>query len=147
MSRCSTPGRSSDGSRSPGESEGVNALDFGPDGTRLAAGYADGTVVVWDLPTRSQVHTFRGHAKEVTDLAFNPDGQDPLLASLPTGCSSPGTSTGTRGFPGWRSFPAQPGGVDLARSIPSPDGTKVLYQAYNHSIWTPEHPVPRPGDG
>ena len=33
------------------ESEGVNALEFGPDGTQLAAGYADGRIVVWDLPS------------------------------------------------------------------------------------------------
>ncbi|MET0787890.1 MAG: hypothetical protein ABWY33_01490, partial [Cellulomonas sp.] len=114
------------------ESEGVSALDFGPDGSRLAAGYADGTIIVWDVPTRGQVRTLHGHTREVTDLAFNPDGEtlysvapDRLLLAWDVG--------GSRGYPGWRAFDAQPAGFDLARSIPSPDGTKVLYMAYGGS--------------
>lgn len=115
-----------------GESGGVSALAFGPEGTQLAAGYADGTVVVWDLAARQAVHTFRGHAKEVSDLTFSPDGNtlysvapDRLLLAWDVG--------GTRGFPGWRSFPEAPAGRAVHASDPSPDGRQVLYSAYGHA--------------
>lgn len=112
-----------------GESEGVNALEFGPDSDRLAAGYADGKIVVWDLPTRGQVQSFLGHTTEVTDMAFSPDGHT-LYSVAPDRMLLAWDLDGTRGFPGWRSFSAEPSGLDLARSIPSPDGSKVLYQSY-----------------
>lgn len=114
------------------QSEGVSALEFAPDGRRLAAGYADGTIVVWDLASRGQAHTLHGHAKEVSDLGFRPDGStlysvapDKLLLAWDLG--------GTRGYPGWQTFSAQPVGFDLARSVASPDGTTVLYYAYGGS--------------
>jgi WD40 repeat protein len=116
-----------------GESEGVNALEFGPDGTQLAAGYADGKIVVWDLPSRGQVHSFLGQTKEVTDMAFGPDGKA-LYSVAPDGLLLAWDLDGTRGFPGWRSYSAEPEGIDLARSIPSPDGTKVMYQSYGNGV-------------
>ncbi|WP_456843935.1 nSTAND1 domain-containing NTPase [Cellulomonas sp. P5_C6] len=116
-----------------GESEGVNALEFGPDGNRLAAGYTDGKIVVWDLPTRGQAHDFLGHTKEVTDLAFSPDGGT-LYSVAPDQMLLAWDLDGTGGFPGWRSFPTEPEGIDLARSIPSPDGAKVMYQSYGNGL-------------
>lgn len=116
-----------------GESEGVNALEFGPDGTRLAAGYTDGKIVVWDLPTRSQARALLGHTKEVTDLAFSPDGTT-LYSVAPDRMLLAWDLDGTGGFPGWRSYPTEPEGIDLARSIPSPDGTKVMYQSYGNGL-------------
>ncbi|WP_028048656.1 BTAD domain-containing putative transcriptional regulator [Cellulomonas sp. URHD0024] len=116
-----------------GESEGVNALQFGPDPTQLAAGYADGEIVVWDLPSRGQLHAFRGHTKEVTDMSFSPDGHT-LYSVAPDGLLLAWDLDDSSGFPGWRTYPAEPEGVDLARSIPSPDGTKVLYQSYGNGV-------------
>ncbi len=57
----------------------VNALDLY--GDLLVAGYADGTVRVWDLAsdTRAPI-TLTGHTDAVTDVAFSPDGT--LIASI-----------------------------------------------------------------
>ncbi len=115
------------------ESQGVSALAFGPDGTRLAAGYADGTIIVWDLPTRGQLRTLHGHAQEVTDVAFNPDGNT-LYSVAPDKLLLAWDVAGSRGYPGWKSFTQQPVGFDLARAIPSPDGSTVLYQSYGRTL-------------
>ncbi|WP_421741185.1 BTAD domain-containing putative transcriptional regulator [Cellulomonas sp.] len=112
-----------------GVSGGVSALTFGPDGTLLAAGYADGVIVVWDLAGRKPAHTFRGHAKEISDLAVNPRG-DTLYSVAPDRLLLAWDLLGTRGFPGWRSFPEQPTWTEMHASTPSPDGTKVLYAGY-----------------
>ncbi|WP_433330477.1 hypothetical protein [Spirillospora sp. CA-294931] len=53
-------------------------LAFAPDGRRLAAGRADGTVGIWDLASRERPRVLRGGRKPSADLVFGPDGR--LLA-------------------------------------------------------------------
>ncbi|KAF7458277.1 WD40 repeat-containing protein [Cryptosporidium felis] len=36
----------------------------------IAAGYSDGSVRVWDIPSKSIIHTFHGHSKNITALKF-----------------------------------------------------------------------------
>jgi WD40 repeat protein len=48
---------------------------FSPDGTRLAAGSADGTVQVWHTTTGRACPVLRGHADQVWGVAFAPDGR------------------------------------------------------------------------
>jgi WD40 repeat protein/serine/threonine protein kinase len=55
-----------------------HCLDFSPDGTRLAVGFADVSPVVWDVTTGKR-QLLRGHHEDVDDLAlenlaFSPDG-------------------------------------------------------------------------
>lgn len=116
-----------------GESSGASALAFSADGSLLAAGYADGTIVIWDLDDRVAVHTFRGHAKEVGSVAFSPDGTT-VYSVAPDRLLLAWDLTGTRGFPGWRSFPERPAGRQVHASEPSPDGTHVLYEAYTGEL-------------
>jgi WD40 repeat protein len=52
---------------------------FLPGGRRLATGGSDGTVTVWDVPTRTSVAQLR-YAEPVTSVAVSPDGT--LLAVL-----------------------------------------------------------------
>ena len=62
----------------------VSCVSFAPNGEILASGSGDGTVYLWDLRTRQQKSVFNGHTvgyqkthqntKEITRLAFNPDG-------------------------------------------------------------------------
>jgi WD40 repeat protein len=66
-----------------GHTERVNAVTFGPDGTRLATVSFDGTVKVWDISgglddaggfSSEEPLTLAGHAGIVWDAAFSPDG-------------------------------------------------------------------------
>ena len=54
----------------------VLALDFSPDGTRLASGSTDTTVRLWDIATTNEEPiTLRKHTGWVNALAFSPDGK------------------------------------------------------------------------
>jgi WD40 repeat protein len=57
----------------------VNCIAFNPDGSLLASGHMDGTIILWDPATGQRVRTLAGHARYINSLAFSPDGR--LLAS------------------------------------------------------------------
>jgi WD40 repeat protein len=57
----------------------VWALDFSPDGSKLASGSIDNTVRLWDVATGLESKRFAGHDPWVTSVAYSPDGA--LLAS------------------------------------------------------------------
>ena len=50
-----------------------------PDGSKIASGSADFTVMLWNIETGDLLQTFTGHLGEVRSVAFSPDGK--LLAS------------------------------------------------------------------
>ena len=59
---------------------GMNSVAFSPDGKMLASVGRDKTVKLWDVESRSELYTFKGHSSRgVNSVAFSPDGK--LLAS------------------------------------------------------------------
>src|SRR5205823_2876257 len=54
----------------------VCAIVFSRDGRRIAsANYEGRTVSLWDSETGKELHRFAGHASDVYDVAFSPDGR------------------------------------------------------------------------
>jgi WD40 repeat protein len=61
---------------------GLSAMRFSPDGRELLTGsVADPLVRRWEMPTGKPLGTLEGHADDVTDLAFSPEGQRLVTAS------------------------------------------------------------------
>eukprot|EP00633_Aureoumbra_lagunensis_P003719 CAMPEP_0197302380 /NCGR_PEP_ID=MMETSP0890-20130614/51010_1 /TAXON_ID=44058 ORGANISM="Aureoumbra lagunensis, Strain CCMP1510" /NCGR_SAMPLE_ID=MMETSP0890 /ASSEMBLY_ACC=CAM_ASM_000533 /LENGTH=291 /DNA_ID=CAMNT_0042781965 /DNA_START=84 /DNA_END=956 /DNA_ORIENTATION=+ len=60
-------------------SDAVNALAFSPDGSILASGSKDNTVMIWDTKNGNRIRTLSDHSGSIEALAFSPDGS--ILAS------------------------------------------------------------------
>ena len=61
----------------------VNSVAFSPDGRMLASGSEDGTVKLWNVETRREITTLKGHSDWVYSVAFSPAGS--TLASADEG--------------------------------------------------------------
>ncbi|RIK78574.1 MAG: hypothetical protein DCC67_11425 [Planctomycetota bacterium] len=59
----------------------VCSMAYSPDGSRLAAGYGDGVIQIWDVATGRLHAELAGHERQVMDVAFAPDGRTLLSAS------------------------------------------------------------------
>ncbi|MYB69046.1 MAG: hypothetical protein F4X75_11145, partial [Gemmatimonadetes bacterium] len=65
---------------------------FSPDGSMLASGSSDNTIILWEVESRKRLTTLKGHTDWVQSVSFSPDGT--MLAS--------GAEDGTVLL--WRSF-------------------------------------------
>jgi WD40 repeat protein len=52
----------------------VNCVAFSPDGSTLASGSDDRTLILWDLANKRAKVELQGHTDRVSSLAFSPDG-------------------------------------------------------------------------
>ena len=64
---------------SPGEGLAVNAAAWSPDGERIAAGYSDSTIRIWNERTFEGESELQGHNAQVLGLSWSPSGR--MLAS------------------------------------------------------------------
>ena len=58
-----------------GHSLEVLAAVFHPDGTRIASGGHDRSILIWDTATGDELVRLPGHTSYVFSLAFSPDGE------------------------------------------------------------------------
>ncbi|OLT27342.1 hypothetical protein BJF79_01735 [Actinomadura sp. CNU-125] len=49
-------------------------MSFGPDGTTLASGGADGSILLWDVTTGERIRALRGHTYPPVAMIFGADG-------------------------------------------------------------------------
>jgi WD40 repeat protein len=52
----------------------IRALAFSPDGQVLTSGANDGTILLWNVATRTLTTTLTGQQGSLSALAFTPDG-------------------------------------------------------------------------
>ncbi len=63
-------------------STGFHGCTISPDGRRLAVGAGDGLITIWDLESRQEVATLKGHECAVDDLFFLADGNTLVSVGL-----------------------------------------------------------------
>jgi uncharacterized protein with WD repeat len=102
-----------------GHSGGVLAVQFSPDGSKLASATGDKKVMVWNPSTGARLHTLEGHSGGVLAVRFSPDGSKLASASDDNKVMLWDPSTGARlhtleGHSSW---------VDAVQF--SPDGSKL----------------------
>ena len=57
----------------------VNSVAFNTNGTILASGSSDRTIKLWNVETKTEIATLKGHSYYVNSVAFNTNGT--ILAS------------------------------------------------------------------
>jgi WD40 repeat protein/serine/threonine protein kinase len=97
----------------------VRSVAFSPDGSRLASGYLNGTVKIWDALTGKETFTLE-HARQVTSVAFSPDSTRLASASDNKTVKLWDVQTGKETF----SFNGHL--VAVASVAFSPDGTRLV---------------------
>jgi len=60
----------------------IMSIKFKPDQERIAVGYDDGMVELWDIPSRIKLSEFRAHTSEVNEIRFNPGSPQLATASI-----------------------------------------------------------------
>lgn len=65
----------------PGLNREVTALAVSPDGHTALAGAADGTLVLWDVASRTERLRLVGHTDRINDLAWSREGRTALSGS------------------------------------------------------------------
>lgn len=73
------PDRKSDNFRIGTEGRAIKTIRFKPEEEKIAIGYDDGMVELWDIGSRTIIAEFRAHRGDVTNIRFN--GKQPQVAT------------------------------------------------------------------
>ena len=117
-----------------GHLDSVHIIAWSPDGTTLATGSDDGTIIVWDPTTGTQKTTLTDNHRSVRSLAWSPDG-----TTLATG-SDDGTIIVWDPTTGTQKTTLATGSHRSVRSLAwSPDGTTLATSSHDGTIivWDP----------
>jgi WD40 repeat protein len=60
----------------------VSAVAWSPDGKLLASAHDQGSLLLWDVKTGTELRSFQGHEGIVNAVAFSPDGKHVLSGSV-----------------------------------------------------------------
>jgi WD40 repeat protein/DNA-binding SARP family transcriptional activator len=108
----------------------VQAVQFSHDGTRLASGSDDSTIIVWDVATASKVEQLTGHTGPVRSVAFAPDDTTLYSAGEDRQLLVWDLRGDRRSIPRIASFPGpDPSGSSVVPAVvasPAPDGESVV---------------------
>jgi WD40 repeat protein len=64
----------------------VTAVEFSPDGTKLASGSGDGDIRLWDTGTGRADQLLKGNNGYITSMRFSPDGSKLVSGSFESIC-------------------------------------------------------------
>jgi WD40 repeat protein/tRNA A-37 threonylcarbamoyl transferase component Bud32 len=112
-----------------GHEDGLCALSFSPDGTRLASGGEDRTARLWDPATGSLLATCRGHMSKVLGVAFRQDGKRLVTTSSDGTVRQWDTATGREVEP-----PYDRHSGEVASAVYSPDGNSVASAGTDRTV-------------
>ncbi|MDQ1266793.1 MAG: Choice-of-anchor protein [Bacteroidota bacterium] len=93
---------------------------WSPDGSRIAVGYADSKIFIWDYNSGNIIDSLLGHIDEVRNVSWSPDGSMIASASKDNTIKVWDASTGSL-------LKTLTGHTDIVFSVSwSPDGSKIV---------------------
>jgi WD40 repeat protein len=111
-----------------GHTDTVETVAFSADGSLLATGSPDTTVLLWDTGTGDPIHTLTGHTDAVESVAFSPDGSKIAAGSLDTTARLWDTRTGDP-------VRTLTGHTDAVESVAfSPDGSLLASGSFDATV-------------
>jgi WD40 repeat protein len=111
-----------------GHSNVVNAVQFSPDGSKLASASYDKNVMVWDASTGAQLYTLKGHSDGVNAVQFSPDGSKLASVSRDENVMVWDASTGAQ----LHTLEGHSDGINAVQF--SPDGSKLASASWDENV-------------
>ena len=59
-----------------GHLSGVSSVAWSPNGSQVASGSYDNTVIIWDAASGDKVSELKGHTEKVRSVAWSPKGSN-----------------------------------------------------------------------